>query len=371
MLLQHRLDGTGWFAFESLKRMVTQHPDHRFIFFFDRPYHPQFVFADNITPVVLLPPARHPWLWYVWFEISLRWALKKYQPDMFFSPESFICTQSTIPQVAVIHDLNFEHFPEYLPPMVAHYYQKWTRAAAKKAAYIATVSAFSKQDIAATYNIDSSKIGVVYNGINQHFKPLSDTEKDAVRKKYAQGSRYVLYTGSLHKRKNAANMVRAFAQFIQKHQPSLKFVFVSDKSRMEDDLKQAIADTAMQDHLIFTGRLTSEALAQVTASAEALLYVSHFEGFGIPIIEAMRCHVPVIAGNNTCMPEVAADAALLCNSHRVSEITQAMEKVLLDKSFAQTLVMKGQQRHADFSWDKTADLLWQGLQSVLDKQGIK
>lgn len=365
MLIADKLDGTGWFACETLKRITQGHPEHRFLFFFDRKFSDEFIFSPNITPVVIPPQARHPWLWYLWFEQSLYYALNKYKPDVFFSPENFICCRSEVPQISVIHDLNFEHFPQYLPARVARYYQQWTRRTANTAKRLATVSGFSKQDIAKTYQVDEKNIDVLYNGINGHYQPLDDVSKNEIRKKYTAGKPYLLYVGSLHQRKNAARMIKAFSAFKNKTGSELKFLFVSDKNKMEADLKDAIAECNFKSDIIFTGRLNEKELAAVTASAHVMMYVSLFEGFGIPVIEAMRCHVPVITSDVTCLPEIAGDAACLVNPKDENEIASAIERMATDMEYRKMLIEKGEQRQMFFSWDKTAERTWKCISAVL------
>ena len=124
-LLKSKLEGFGWFTFETLKRMTMNHPEHEFIFFFDRPYDDKFIFSDNITPVVLPPMARHPILFKIWFNKSVTWALKKYKADVFFSPDGYLSLKTDIPQIGVIHDLNFEHFPNDIPPTPRKYLLKY------------------------------------------------------------------------------------------------------------------------------------------------------------------------------------------------------------------------------------------------------
>jgi len=131
----------------------------------------------------------------------------------------------------------------------------------------------------------------------------------------------------------------------------------------------ALSEIGIEKDLIFTGRLSAKALAQLTASAEAMMYVSFFEGFGIPVIEAMRCGVPVITSSVSCLPEISGNAALCVDPHSVNAITGAMEQVLQHQEFAEQLKQKGKIRQQDFSWDKTASLTWQSLQLVLAEKG--
>nr|HQU58994.1 glycosyltransferase [Saprospiraceae bacterium] len=122
-LLAGKLEGIGRYTYEVSRRLVQQQPGDEFIFFFDRPYDPEFCFGPNVQPVVLPPPARHPLLWYVWFEWSIAWALKHYRPDVFFSPDSYLSLRSATPTVLTVHDLAFEHFPEQVPALVKRYYR--------------------------------------------------------------------------------------------------------------------------------------------------------------------------------------------------------------------------------------------------------
>ena len=125
-LLKGKLEGIGWFTHEVLKRVVQNHPEHEFIFIFDRPYHEDFIYGKNVTPIVVPPPARHPILWYIWFEWSVKLVLKKHKPDLFISTDGFLSLSTKVPQLLVIHDLAFEHFPEHLPFKFRYYLRKFT-----------------------------------------------------------------------------------------------------------------------------------------------------------------------------------------------------------------------------------------------------
>ncbi len=147
LLLKDRLDGIGWFTYETMKRITESHSGHEFIFLFDRPYDREFVFAENVKPVVIGPPARHPVLWYLWFERSVMRALKKEEADVFVSPDGYLPLKSNVPSVSVIHDINFLHRPGDLPFSSRWYYNHYFPKFAAKASMIGTVSEYSKADI--------------------------------------------------------------------------------------------------------------------------------------------------------------------------------------------------------------------------------
>lgn len=360
LLLHNKLEGIGRFSFETLKRITQNHSEHQFIFFFDRPWHEEFIFADNITPVVLFPQSRHPFLWYWWFEFSVAAALKKYKADLFLSPDGYLSLSTDVSQIPVIHDLNFEHYPQDLPLLYSKYYRHYFPKYARKAARIATVSEFSKNDIVQQYGIEADNIDVVYNGCNENFKPVSSEVKEQIIKKFSKNCPYFIYVGAQHQRKNLQNLFRAFDEY-KKDGSNYKLLISGQKKWWTSEMEEAYAGMRYKDDVIFTGRLSEEDLVNVLASSEALVYVSYFEGFGIPVVEAMRCNVPVICADTTSLPEVAGKAALLVNPFDINQIASAMKKVATDEALRIQLIREGQVQSKQFAWNSTADKLWQSV----------
>ena len=210
LLLKDRLEGIGWFTYESLKRITVNNPKHSFIFIFDRPYDKEFIFSDNITPVVAGPPTRHPVLWFYWFEFVIPGILKKYKADLFLSPDGFLSLSTKIPSVGVIHDINFVHRPKDLPFLTRYYYNYFFPKFAQKAHKLATVSEYSKNDISDSYNIIPEKIDVVYNGCSTLYKPLDKKTINKTREKYSNGNEYFLFIGALNPRKNVSRLLKSF-----------------------------------------------------------------------------------------------------------------------------------------------------------------
>ncbi len=358
MLRLNKMEGIGYFTYESFKRITKLHPEHEFIFIFDRPYEPSFIFSENVTPVVLSPAARHPVLWYIWYEWSLALFLKRKKPDLFVSPDGFLALKSKVKSLAVIHDINFEHYPGDMPFIYRAYYRYFFPRFASKASRIATVSAFSGKDIANTYSVPESKIDIVYNGASDGFKPIPETDRCIVRDRYTGGKNYFLFIGTLHQRKNIANLLLAFDQFKKRSGAEHMLVLAGTKRWWTKEMEDAYSSMAHYKDVVFTGRIPDTELYSLTASAFALTYVSLFEGFGIPIIEAFCCDVPVICSNTTSMPEIAGDAALLVNPFSVEDIANAMIKLQSEKQLRSNLIEKGRKRKDAYSWNKTAEDLW-------------
>lgn len=367
LLLRNRLEGIGRFTYETLKRITREHPGDHFVFVFDRDFDEEFIFADNITPIIVSPQARHPFLFYWWLELSLPPVLNKLKPDLFLSPDGYLSLASKVPQLPVMHDLNFLHYPKDLPFLVRKYYNYFFPHFARKATRIATVSEYSKQDIASSYGIDPSAIDVVYNGISTGFIPISDAEKSAVKKKYTDGKDYFLFVGSLHPRKNIARLLQAYDAFRKAGGTDKKLLIVGDRYWWTSEIKNAYEGMQHKDDVVFAGRLKDENLYKAMGAAYALTYVPYFEGFGIPIVEAMQCNVPVITSNVTSMPEVAGDAALLADPFSVDSITQAMLALDKDKALYNSLAEKGKARCELYSWDRTAALLWESILKTVNK----
>ena len=357
LLLKDKLEGIGWVAYECLSRIVKAHPDDEFYFLFDRKPDPKFIFAENVKPVVLFPQARHPFLYVIYFEISVRRALRKIKPDVYLSTDAYLSLRSKTPQIAVFHDINFEHFPQDFPRLALWHYKKFFPRFARKAKKIITVSEFSKLDIIDNYKVEPDKIEVVYNGANEGFKPISEEEKTEIRNQYTSGYQYFMFVGSLHPRKNLARLFLAYDMFKERTGSDVKLLIVGEKRWWTEPIQKAYEAMKHKDDVVFVGHLQMDELHRVTAAALASVYVSYFEGFGIPIVEAYKCDVPVITSNVTSMPEVAGDAALLVDPFDVESIASALELVM-DENVRNSLIEKGRVRRNDFSWDKAAEGWW-------------
>lgn len=349
---------------------MKAHPEHRFIFLFDRAFDRRFIYGGNVEPVVLPPPTRHPLLYRIWFEYMLPRALSRHKADVFISPDGFLSTRTDVPQLAVMHDLNFEHYPHDLPSAYSHYYRTWFPRFAKKAARIATVSGYSKQDIMARYGIPADKVDVVYNGVGEVFTPLSEDEKRTARERFTNGAPYLVCVGAMHRRKNLANTFASFDRLAD-GDTVIKLLIVGERMFKDARMEHAYSSMMYKDRVIFAGRLGQAELRLALGAAMALVYASYFEGFGIPVAEAMRCGVPVIAANATSLPEVAGEAAVYCDPFDVEDIARAMRTVVQDEALRTRLIAAGLERAQRYTWDRTAEGLWVSIERMMNEKGTR
>ena len=370
-LLKGKLEGIGWFTNEVMKRLVLNHPEHEFIFLFDRPYDEQFIFAKNIIPVVIPPPARHPILWYIWFEWSVKRALKKYKADVFISPDGLLSLASKVPTILVVHDLAFEHYPEHLPFRFRYYLKKFTPRFVKKASHTVTVSTYSKQDLIDTYQADPEKLSVIYNGAHSFYKPLDFTTRQTIKDRYANGCEYFVFAGALHPRKNVSNLLKAFAQFKRKQRSNMKILIIGRFAWNADEIRVAIEKHPFGSDVLHYDYMQVEELSRVIGAAYALTFVSLFEGFGIPILEAMQCEVPSIVSNTSSMPEVAGNTALLVNPNSVEEIAAAMSKLYKDEGLRSELIANTREQVKKFSWDQSALAFYSIIEKIVEENRKK
>ncbi len=366
LLLKGKMDGIGWFTAETARRMVTAHPEHQFFFFFDRKPDKDFIFAENVTPIVLCPQARHPILWYLFFEWSTMRALKRHHIDLYLSPDGMMPLHPKIPTLNVIHDLNFEHAQGNLKSSHQRYMNHYFPLFARNATRLATVSEYSKSDIATTYGVEPAKIDVVYDGAHSNYRPHSEEEKTSIRTRFTHGSPYIIFISTILKRKNLANLLTAFDKVKQHDQRGLKLVVIGSRVWWQDELADAYDHMEHRSDVLMLGRVEPADLSALLSASEALVYPSYFEGFGIPILEAMYAETAVIASNTTSMPEVGGDAVLYIDPSNSDDIAHAIEQ-LEDDGLRHQLIEKGRRQRQKFSWDRTANLLWDSLMKTADR----
>jgi len=362
LLIPDRLDGIGWFIYETSRRLVAAHPDVEFHFIFDRKPPESCITGPNVFNHYLLPPARRPILFRMWFNWSLPRLLRRIGADVFLSPDGLGCARCPCPQLVVIHDINFERYPNDLPEAYSDYLQETTRELIESGAHIATVSKFSRREISEVYGIAETKINVIPNAASAAYKPLPEGDRKRVRSENSEGNPFFLFVSSIHPRKNLPRLLLAFDKFVIESGSTHRLVVVGSVFWMFEHVREVLRSMAHQDRVLFVGHVPRETLTQLMAAAEALCFVSYYEGFGIPVLEAFQSGTPVITSAGTAMEEVAGDAALLVDPFDVESIARGMSAVVKDSELSTSLQSKGMQRSYDFSWERSSELLWECIE---------
>jgi glycosyltransferase involved in cell wall biosynthesis len=345
--------------------MVRDHPEDQFYFFFDRPFDEKYVYGPNVTPIVIKPMARTAIHWYWWFEKALPQALNKHGIDVFFSPELYTSLSAKTPALLVAHDIAYHHFPEHFPWYHLWYLKKYTPLFLLKADKISCVSSATEEDIIKSFSIDNKKVFVAENGPTAGFVLLDHQTKEEVKNEVAGGNPYFVYLGSIHPRKNVDRLIRAFEMFKKKNAGSThKLILVGRMAWKTQKVNAALDACTVKKDVLFLGQRTDA--ARILGGAEALVYVSLMEGFGIPILEAFATGTPVITSNRGAMKEVSGNAALLVEPENIEEIAGVMQKIVSDDKLSGDLVEKGIQRLKHFDWSKSAQKIYKELKSLVN-----
>ena len=325
-----------------------------FFFFFDRKFDAEFLYGPNVTPLIIYPPARHPVLWYFWFEKSIKKALKKWKVDCFFSPDGHLCLGTDVPTYITIHDLAYKHFPGMIPKIALRYYQHYLPKFAKKARHIITVSNFVRNDIMTSFGTDPKKITTIYNAATAGHGLIDEHFITKIRMKYSFGKPYFFYAGAIHPRKNIQKLIQAYEHFRNHNDCDFPLLLAGRKAWLNETLEGYHKKSVYREDIIFLGRLDQDLLCQMMASAYTFCYLSKMEGFGIPLVEAMQCHLPIICSNRGSLPEICGDAGLIVDPDHISEISHAMSKMVFDQTTYNHLVKKSKERKGLFSWDRAS-----------------
>lgn len=356
LLIPQRLEGIGWFTDACYRRIIAGHPEHEFLLLFDRVPAPEFDYGPNAQCRRIYPPARRPFLYDAWFDFGVTRALKQWGADVFVSTDGMLSRRTSVPQLAVFHDLNFMHHPEWMPAREARYYRSRFPEFARLAERVVTVSEYSKADIVQQFGVAPQRIDVVYNAPAEEYRPLTAADGPSNRT-WSKGNPYLLFVGSLHPRKNLKGLFAAFEMY--RDQGGQNDLVIVGESMWDEARRH-------QSGVHFVGRLERERLAEVMRCSAGLVFVPWFEGFGVPIVEAFASGVPVIASNTTAMPEVCGDAAAaLVDPGNTVEIAQAMRALESEEETRTQAVERGLKRAADFSWDASAKSFWGAIEKML------
>jgi glycosyltransferase involved in cell wall biosynthesis len=271
------------------------------------------------------------------------------------------------PVVATIHDLSFEHLPQLYTPRERWLFKLAIGYTARRAARILTVSEYSARDLLATYRLPPERVVVTPEGVSALFAPVRDPARlQAVRRRYGIAREYILSVGSLQPRKNLVRLIRAYVNLRRRDEEwDHQLVIVGKKGWLYQDIFRAARQSPFGEDILFTGYVPEEDLPALYSGATVFVYPSLFEGFGLPVLEAMACGVPVITSNSSSLPEVVGEAALLVDPYDERALEVALQNVVWNAELRRELSERGMRRARHFSWTRTAELTLRVYEDVV------
>ena len=350
----HHRAGLGRYA-ESLTRALRpQIPDELALFYnVERGVEPLPGLDDLPTRTVAL--GYKPWRMLVWMGQLARAPFNRLVPEatLFHATEHLLMPLRGVPTVLTVHDLIFRHLPEHHKRLTRWYLNATMPLYCRRADHIIAVSEATRRDLIRAYEIPSAKITVIPEAADPRFAPQPPARCAAVRAKHHLPERFLLYVGTIEPRKNLTRLLHAWEPlYAAGEAPPL--VIGGKRGWLADDFFAALAASTAREAIILTGYVDDADLPALYAAAEAFVFPSLYEGFGLPPLEAMACGAPVACGNASSLPEVVGDAALTFDPHETAAIRAALRRLSTDAELRADLRARGLARAAEFSWQRAA-----------------
>ena len=355
-------NGIDDFIAECFSKLAQLHPEHQFIYFCDKAIDEKYITSKNITAVAVGPqPKTTLWLWYR-LNYKIPRLLRKHKAAVFVST-GYCSLRTAIPQCVLVNDLSFLLQPHLFSKRWLGFYKKNTVAFLHKAKTIITTSFFLKTVMVQQLKIDGARISVAHAGANKHFKPaVSWQQKDNTKQRYTFGKEYFLYSGDINAQKNLTALLKAFSFFKKRQQSNMQLVLASKNIAADVTLIKSLASYKYRDQVIVFEELPVEILAQLTATAYALVNPAGYDGAGAVHVEAMQSDTPVITSNTAAMPEICGEAAVYFAYGDITDMAEKMMLVFKDEDLRNQHIIKGRQQAGIYSWDKTAAIIWNSIE---------
>lgn len=357
ILKEGRQEGMARFGRELLFRVQQCLSDHQWIIAMDGLHSRLPYRLPNVREVRLPISADNPIGMLVYLEFWLPLTARRWGAQAIFAPDGWLPLTSGIPLIPVIHDLNFEVEPSWIAWHWRHLYRFYFRRIASKAHRIVTVSEFSRQAIHKLYNVDYENINVVPNAPSDPFRPLSPQKIIEARRRWARGKPYIIAPAALHHRKNVRRLLVAYRKALAQN-PDLPILVLTGGELWPDRETKALLNELTRNHqAVMVGPLSDDEIALAMGGAEATVYLSLYEGFGLPVVESGACGVPVVASDIPPLREVGDEYCYYVNPYNIDEIAEKILLCISDKN------LKEKARHCSlkirekFSWDKSAQQL--------------
>jgi len=358
-----RRTGTETYSLYVIRELLALGAAHRFRLYFNQAP-PAGLFSDGAEWCTMPFPR-------LWTHIRLAGEMLAHPPDLLFVPSHVLPLIHPRRSVVTIHDLGYHVYPE-AHTLSQNLYLRWsTRYNARAASRVVADSEATRRDLVRWYGIAADKITVVYPGRDEGLGRVVDAEVLAgVRARYGLADAYLLYVGTLQPRKNLVRLVQAFASLLGSHSSepqspaNLQLVLAGQKGWLYDEILAEAGKLGLGGRVVATGYVPDKDLPALLSGALAFVFPSLYEGFGLPVLEAMACGTPVVCSNTSSLPEVAGEAALMVDPQDTEALAEALWRIVSDEGLRRTLVERGYERVGRFSWRRCAQEVLEVLEAV-------
>ncbi|NIN63988.1 MAG: glycosyltransferase [Anaerolineae bacterium] len=351
----HRRAGLGRYALELTSALLAADSDNEYVAFYHQRAEAQVDPPLDRLPQLTTNLSTKPWRMSALLGHLAHFPQDRLFPgiDLFHATDHLLPRLSRVKTVFTLHDLIFQFYPEMHKPLNRWFLTLMMPRFLRAADAVIAVSECTKKDAVHFYGIEEAKIHVVYEGVNPSFRPAPPETVGQMRRKYSLPDNFTLTVGTIEPRKNLTSLLEAYSALRQSGVES-KLVIAGKKGWLYEGFFRRLSELGLGDEVVLPGFVPDRDLPALYGAADLFVFPSFYEGFGLPVLEAMACGVPVVTSNTSSLPEVAGDAAVLIDPSSVDELVTAMRAVLENHELRAELRAKGLKQAARFSWEKAA-----------------
>jgi glycosyltransferase involved in cell wall biosynthesis len=362
--------GVGIYTANLVEALAALDSDNLYTYII-REGQPTLHVGENFRPWTTRISFENHWVGDLWQNCYLPFRLRARQVDLFHGPAVFLpLAKLGFHTVVTIHDLVAFRFPETIPVKYGLYMRLMINLAVRSADRVIAASLQTRRDLVERLRVPAEKIAVIHEGLDSSFEPVRDPARLAeVRRRYGLRAPYILFVGNLEPRKNLVRLIEAFGRLKERHTLPHQLVVAGKRGWLYRPIFETVERLGLREDVVFTGYAASDDLPALYAMADLFAFPSLYEGFGLPVLEAMACGTPVLTARTGSLPEVAGDAAWYVDPLDVEALADGMARILTDSGTRTDLVERGALQAKRFSWARTAAATLEIYRRTLEREG--